>query len=122
MTIDKGDCGGLAIRSQSNNANLYLFQVCQDGSYNFYKYMVNSASSPTTLTRGNPLAIKEGVGQSNTIAVVANGSNIDLYINGQKVSSTSDSAYSQGSIGLVASAYNNATTVTYQNARIWTIR
>ncbi|HEY4034112.1 MAG TPA: protein kinase [Ktedonobacteraceae bacterium] len=122
MTINKGDCGGLAIRSQSNYANLYLFQVCQDGSYNFYKYTLNSTSSPTTLTRGNPLAIKEGVGQSNTIAVIANGSNIDLYINGQKVGSASDSAYSQGSIGLVASAYNNATTVTYQNARVWTIK
>lgn len=122
MTINKGDCGGLAIRSQSNNANLYLFQVCQDGSYNFYKYTSNSASSPITLTRGNPLAIKQGVGQSNTIAVIANGSNFDLYINGQKVGNTNDSTYSQGSIGLVASAYNNATTVTYQNARVWTIK
>jgi len=76
--------------------------------------------SPQPKTYVYALSIK-GTGQLNVIAVVANGSNFDLYINDQKVGSASDSAYSQGSIGLVASAYNNATKVTYQDARIWTI-
>jgi len=71
---------------------------------------------------GNSPAINQGAGKLNLIAVVANGSSFNLYINSQKVGNASDSAYSQGSIGLVAGAYNNATTVTYQNARIWTIR
>jgi serine/threonine protein kinase len=122
MTISQGDCGGMTIRNQSNNADLYLFQVCQDGTYDFYKYAYNSASGPTTVLSGSPAAINQGVGKSNIIAVGANGSNFDLYINGQKVGSASDSTYSQGSIGLVASAYNSATIVTYQNARVWTMR
>lgn len=122
MTINLGDCGGLAIRSQSNNMNLYLFQVCQDGSYDFYKYTSNSASGPITLTRDNSPAIQQGIGQSNTIAVVANGSTFILYVNGQKVTSASDNDYSQGSLGLVASAYNNATIVMYRDARVWTLK
>jgi hypothetical protein len=122
MTINQGDCGGMTIRSQSNNTDLYFFQVCQDGTYDFYKYAHNSASGPTTVLSGSPAAINQGVGKSNIIAIVANGSNFDLYINRQEVGSASDSTYSQGNIGLVASAYNSATTVTYQNARVWTMR
>jgi hypothetical protein len=38
--------------------------------------------------------------------------------NSQKVGSASDSADRQGNIGLVASAYNNAATVTYQDAGV----
>jgi hypothetical protein len=122
MTINQGDCGGLSIRSQSNYSNLYLFQMCQDGTYDFYKYTLSSPSSPTRLMSGNSPAINQGIGKSNLIAVVANGSGFNLYINSQKIGNANDNAYSQGSIGLVAGAYNNATTVTYQNARIWTIR
>jgi len=44
-----------------------------------------------------------------------------LYVNRQKIDSASDSTYGQGSIGLVADAQDNPTTVTYQDARIWTI-
>ena len=67
------------------------------------------------------MAIKRGTGGLNVIAVVANGSRFDLYVNRQKIDSASDSTYSQGSIGLVADAPDNPTTVIYQDARIWTI-
>jgi serine/threonine protein kinase len=119
MTINQGDCSGLVIRSSSNGSNLYRFQVCQNGNYAFYKYTSHSAN--TTLVSGNSSAINQGTGQSNTIAVVANGSNVDLYVNSQKIDSASDSTYSQGIIGLDANAYNNATIVTYQDAKVWTI-
>src|SRR3989442_15425475 len=33
MTIIQGDCGGIVFRRDSTNANLYVFQVCQNGSY-----------------------------------------------------------------------------------------
>ena len=48
-------------------------------------------------------------------------SSFDLYVNGQKIDSASDNTYSQGFIGLTADAINNATMVTYQDARVWTI-
>lgn len=119
MTINQGDCGGLTLRSNTNTSNLYLYEVCQDGSYYFYKYTANSSSM--SLTRGNAVAISKGLGQLNVVAVVANGSNYDLYVNGQKVDTANDSTYGQGILGLVASAYTNPTAVTYQDARVWTI-
>src|SRR5260370_14242973 len=111
----------MTIRDDDSNGKDYVFQVCQNGSYDFYKYTLPSASGSIALTNGNASAINQGAGQSNTIAVVANGSTFDLYVNSQKIASASDGAYSQGYIGLVADDYNNATTVTYQDARVWTI-
>lgn len=57
-----------------------------------------------SLARGNASAIKQGINQSNVIAVVANGSSFDLYVNGQKIDSASDGTYSQGFIGLIAAS------------------
>jgi len=119
MIIDQGDCGGMTIRDNSDSSNLYLFLVCQDGSYHFAKY--TSTITNSSLASSNSSAINQGTGQSNTIAVVANGSSFDLYINSQKIDSASDNTYNKGYIGLLAHAYNNATTVTYQDARAWTI-
>jgi hypothetical protein len=119
MTIKQGNCGGQVIRANSDNSDLYVFEVCQDGNYAFGKY--TSDASLTVLTNGKSSAISQGIGQSNTIAVVANDGNFELYVNFQKIDSASDSAYSQGYIGLVADARNNATTVIYQNARVWKI-
>ena len=119
MTINQGDCGGMDIRYDGSTGKDYIFIVCQDSYYALWKYTSNTSS--TTLTSGRSSAINQGTGQSNTIAVVANGSNIDLYVNGQKIDSTSDSDYSQGKFGLIANADNSATTVTYQDARLWTI-
>lgn len=117
MMITQGDCGGLTIRDD-NNGNHYVFEVCQDGSYAFVKYTDGNGS---TVVNGNSSAINQGTGQTNVIAVVANGSNFDLYVNSQKIKSASNNTYSQGSIGLVAGSASNETTVTYQNARVWTI-
>ncbi|HWS84949.1 MAG TPA: protein kinase [Ktedonobacteraceae bacterium] len=121
MTINQGDCGGMMIRDDGSNGKFYIFQVCQDGSYDLYKYTSYGTSSSATLTSGKSSAINQGASQSNTIAVVANGSSFDLYVNNQKIDSASDGAYNKGHIGLVAGAYNNPTTVTYQDARVWTI-
>ena len=120
MTINQGDCGGLVIRGDDSTGKEYVFDVCNDGTYCFYKYKSNSGSDSITLTSGNSPAIEQGTGQSNTIAVVANGSNFDLYVNDQKIASASDSGYSQGDVGLVANAVSNATIVTFQDARLWT--
>jgi hypothetical protein len=117
MTINQGDCGGLIIRDNSDGSD--YFRVCQGGSYLFSKY--TSHTSSTILRSGSSSAINQGTNQSNVIAVVANGSSFDLYVNDQKIDSTSDNTYSQGSIGLTAGAVSNQTVVTYQNARVWTI-
>jgi serine/threonine protein kinase len=119
MTITQGDCGGITVRNNSDNTNLYLFEVCQDGSYQFIKYVSHSGNNTTTLAHGNASAINTGLDQSNTVAIVANGGDFQLFVNQQQIDSASDSDFSQGVIGLIADPMNNQTTVTYQNARLW---
>jgi hypothetical protein len=122
MRIKQGDCGGLEIRRNPSAWKFYLFELCQDGKYNFYKYLSSRGGSDApSLTGGNTSAINQGIDQLNVIAVVAKGSNFDLYVNAQKIDAVSDSTYSQGILGFIAGAPNNATTVTYRDARVWVI-
>lgn len=119
LSIIQGDCGGIIFRS--NAPKFYFFRICQYGSYALYKYVSNSGNTSTTLVQNSSSAINSGVGQSNRIAVVANGGSITLYVNGQRVNSLADSTYSQGQIGVVASDTGSALTeVAFSNVRVWT--
>jgi serine/threonine protein kinase len=113
LRIINGDCGGLIFRSDETSGTFYLFQVCQDGSYALF---VNSQ----ILTSNSSSAIHAGLNQINDIAVVANGSMLDLYANQQKIDSVNDNMYSHGQVGVVAEAISNQTEVAFSNARVWT--
>lgn len=116
MRIIQGDCGGLIFRyDTTNDKNFYQFRVCQDGIY------VLSNSYSITLARNSSSAIYTGLNQSNLIAVVANGSTLDLYVNNQRIDSVSDSSYSQGEIGVAAIYITGPTEVVYSNAKVWTL-
>ena len=121
MQIVKGDGGGLVFRDQDTPQAFrnYVIDVFQDGSY--YLYLVNG-SNVSTLTSGNSPAIKQGVGQSNLVAVVAQGKTITIYINHQQVTSITNSTFTQGKIGFEATANGtkgHATEVVFSNVRVW---
>jgi eukaryotic-like serine/threonine-protein kinase len=120
MKIIKGDCGGLFFRANSTTGQLYYFEVCQDGSYNFSLYMDYNGHGKTLVGSSSP-AITTGLNQLNVLAVAAHGSTLDLYVNKQKMTSLSDSTYSHGQIGLIASANNHPTEVVYSNVKVWTL-
>lgn len=120
VKILKGDCGGIVVRADANTGKLYLFEICQDGTYNVFIYRDFNGNS-TNLANGPFPAIHQGLNQSNSIAVVAQGSSLTLYVNKQKVVSVTERSYSQGAIGMVADAYNNPTQVAFSNARLWTL-
>lgn len=123
MTINQGDCGGMIFRSTSNDFNMYRFLVCQDGWYHFFTYISTdpSATKPITLKEAPSASIRRG-SELNKIAVVADGSRMDLYVNGLKIDSIIDTSHTQGTLGLFAQDAGSATTVTYSDARIWTIQ
>ena len=118
MTILHGDCGGILFRN--NGTKYYLFQVCAYGAYELsvgldnthFKALVNKYSQ----------AITSGYNQLNTIAVVADGNTLDLYVNHQKIASVSDNTFTgTGFLGLAAGAYRATTEVAYSNAKVWTL-
>ncbi len=117
MTIVQGDAGGIGFRSDSTKGKGYLFVISQDGKYGLYVF---TNASPFLIRSGSNTAINTGLNQSNIVAVVANGSTIDLYVNNQKIESVNDSTYSQGQIGVSAVELNNPTEVVFSNAKVWT--
>ena len=120
MSIISGDCGGLIFRSNSKG-QLYLLSICQSGSYQFYMYPDFSGNNIKTLTDGSAPAIKTGLNQLNTVAVVANGSQLDFYVNNQKIDSVNDSTYNQGTVGMIANSVSASTEVSYSNLKVWAL-
>jgi hypothetical protein len=118
MTILKGDCGGIVFRYDSRSSKLYRFEVCQDGSYTVYRYLDPTDGKQLTTNDSSP-AIHTGLNQPNVIAVVANGSTLDLYVNYQKIDSVNDTSYGNGQIALAVTAIANSTEVGYKDAKLW---
>jgi hypothetical protein len=119
MTIVKGDCGGIEFRSNRTTGKSYDFEVCQNGSYKLVLYVNSNGTNVNTLISSSSSAIHTGLNASNVIAVVANGSMLDLYVNMQKIASVTDSTYNHGIIGLIADPTNNPTELVYINAKGW---
>jgi hypothetical protein len=117
MTIIKGDFGGLIFRLNTND-NFYLFGISTKGSYNLSIHSKNSGFQ--TLSSGQSSAINTGLSQPNLIAIVASGSELDLYVNQQLISTVIDGTYNRGQIGVSASASQDQTEVMFSNAQVWT--
>lgn len=118
MTIVKGDQGGIAFRANASTGSFYYFHINRNGRYGLEVY--NNDLSSSIISEGSSPAINMGLNQPNLIAIIANGNNLDLYINMQHITSTTDGTYSQGQIGVIADNTGNATDVVFSNIKVWT--
>ena len=120
MKVIQGDCGGMVFRADSNTGKMYFFEVCQDGTYLFSRYLDFTGNNVKDLAGGSSAAITTGLNQTNVIAVVAQGSTLSIYVNKQKIASASDSTFTHGQIGLFAESTNHPTDAAFNNAKVWT--
>lgn len=119
MTFISGDCGGMIIRSKG--PHFYQFYICQNGQYGVIRYVQDV--SDTTI---NPI-IKQGTssaivaGQGNEMAIIAQGSTLNLYVNMQQIDSIQDVNYTDGTIGVFAKALHlhSSTEVAFSDAKVW---
>jgi len=117
MSVQQGHLGGIIFR-QSPGAHFYAFMISDTGDY----FLFSSSSSDTKmLARGVSDSINQQPGMSNLLAVVANGSKLDMYINQHYVASITDSTYSTGLIGTIAIGNNGSqsTDIAYADAKVW---
>ncbi len=122
MRILKGDGGGIIFRAAKQVADkFYDFVISPDGNY--WTVRANVSSFQGLGQSGFSSAIKQGINQTNVIAVVAQGSSIDLYVNHRKVDSANDSTFSHGGVGFIAgiNGNGNPTEVVFSNAKVWTL-
>jgi hypothetical protein len=118
MTILSGNIGGIIFRANTQTNKFYLLQFGTDKSYQLYVYVNNSGSSSKTLLDGFSNAIN-GSNQPNLLTLIAQGSQLTIFVNKQYVDSTTDSTYSSGQLGLLAYYKNAPTEVAFSNAEVW---
>jgi len=127
MKILSGDGGGLIFRSDRSAAHYYAFTFCssqgncggtdvKDGYYALYAIGYGLRLEPSHIK--SP-AINPQLGASNTLAVVALGSDIYLYANGQYLEYVHDTHLSGGTIGVTAYAQGSTTQVEFSHATVW---
>jgi len=121
MKIINGGSGGVIFRDNSSNNDFYVFEVGQYGNYQLF-FCTDSQWYFTKLNSTSP-AIKQGLNQTNLIAVIAQGNSIGLFVNHQLIDSVDDSTSSSGQISLIASnsSNSNSTEVVYSNAKVWSL-
>jgi hypothetical protein len=98
--------GGIIFRSPNGAGTGYRLRIGTDGSYDL-------ASPTTELASGtNVASIKTGQNVSNHVTIVALGSQITIWINGQLLKQITDSSYSTGGVAVMAvDTGNTGTTV-----------
>ncbi len=119
MTIVAGDYGGIVFRTDSTHTKFYYFRIGKDGSYEVVAWGSKTGTNVQVLKSGTSLAIKTGLNQANIVAVVASGSDLDLYVNQQHIAYISDSTFSQGQLGVCAANASKLTEVVYNSAVVW---
>lgn len=110
MTITQGDGGGIIGRGVGTNG--LRFRVSTDGTFD----LVNGQT--TLIPSTSSSAIKQGR-QTNTLLMAVEDRDIYLYINGQYLGYANDTFTGGGYFGLMAVDFGNATSVNYQNIKIW---
>ncbi len=117
MTFVSGKFGGIIFRSQGKQH--YYFSIGLNQTYNLQMFVDDTGATSRNLARGSTTAIDSNPRQTNLLAVVARGNNIDLYVNNQYITSVQDSSYSNGQIGLVAQDETEPAEVIFSNAKVW---
>jgi hypothetical protein len=94
---------GIVCREQGDGRG-YYFLISGDGYYAIVKGTDEGYDWLVDFTESN--AIQQGY-TTNRIRAVCNGSQLSLYVNGQRVGEASDTEFSSGDIALTATSYED---------------
>jgi serine/threonine protein kinase len=123
LTVISGHTAGVEFRANPVNGDCYYFRISTDGTYIFAKDILANGGgyNRVTIISGKTTAIKQGLNQPNTVAVLARGSTFYLYINGQYIIGKSDTTYQSGEIGVYAESDASPVEDSFHNVQVWTL-
>ncbi len=117
MQILSGAGGGVTFRGDTLAGDLYYFHVYPDGTYFIHAEQNHQWS--TALGGGTASTFSSGFGEKNTLTVIAQGSQIDFYMNQRFLTKIQDSTFASGYLGVESSDSTAPAEVVYTNAQIW---
>jgi len=114
------DSAGIYIRGDSNLDHDYRIDLNGNGSFDIAKEYLDSKNNPKSIFLDGPRysSALNPLGVKNTITVVMNGSQLQLFYNQVKVSTVYDSAYAIGQVALFARAGENSSGVSVSVTRV----
>jgi len=92
ITIVSGDYGGIVFRADRATTHFYYFLIDRSGNYNLKAYFDKNGDY-NLIASGSSGAIDTSPNATNTLGVVAHGSSIHLYVNGQDIQSVNDATF-----------------------------
>ncbi len=121
------ESGGVAFID--GNPHGYMIQICEHGGYHLKRQGVDHFDSLVSGETDFNSVIRPGVGQTNTLAFVADQSTIEVFVNGHKLLHVSDRYFASGSLALTAAVsfdeygglVKPGPAVAYRNAKIWAL-
>lgn len=122
MTIKQGGNGaegGLIFRGVENNSQYYILFIDSQGNFNLDIAVNSKGANDRTLQQGQLAHFLTGFNQANTLGIVANGSQISLYVNDKREFQVNDTTYTTGQVGFLASYGSSNTDVIYNNVKVW---
>jgi hypothetical protein len=104
LKADRNDSAGIYVRGDSNLDHDYRIDLNGDGSFDIAKEYIDSKNTLQTIFLDGPRdsSALNPRGARNTITVVMNGSQLQLFLNNVKVSTVADSDYTTGQVALFA--------------------
>ncbi len=107
--------GGLVFR-HSNSSNYYMAVITASNSSsnpNRISLIKRVAGTYTTLVNTSTFTVSNL--KTHRLKVIASGTNIQVYLNGQVVINTTDASLTTGSVGLITNSLDVGGTVTFKN-------
>lgn len=115
------DSAGVILRvSKASYANGYALEISCDGAYRLREFIQPSTSPATLAGWTESGAIIKGPNQTNRIGLLARGSLLYAFVNGELLVEREDNTLTSGVFGLYANAVNTAgLTIQFDNFALW---
>jgi 3-keto-disaccharide hydrolase len=120
LKVNRNDSAGIYVRGDSNLDHDYRIDLNGNGSFDIAKEYIDSKNNPQTIFLDGPRdsSALNPPGARNTITVVMNGSQLQLFLNNVKVSTVVDSDYTTGQVALFVRAGEGSSGVTVSFSRV----
>ena len=120
VTLITAADAGLIFRANASQNQFYDFEVTNQGEF-YLRYFTDN--KPTFLIQKTASNVIQGASSKNTLLVIANASDFQLFINGTLVGEIHDSTFTSGQVGVAAGTLSTSSgNANFANLRVFAVK